>query len=151
MRPFIHVFQPSLASYATDECFKPRLDFFRHIHLFIRAESNPKYNQTVITITQKCGINVACVHTAKDLFKKRRKDSSLHDKMTFLHQATPIFKAPLMHTTWIHDIRMNVQKKFKIKIVQMSFSPELHTCDSEELKQRKRTMPWFHSWNHNSL
>ena len=33
---------------------------------------------------------------------------------------------------------MNVQEKFKIIIVQMSLSPELHTCESEELKQEKR-------------
>ena len=42
MRPFIHIFQPHLASYTTDECFKPWLEFLRHIHLFISAESNPK-------------------------------------------------------------------------------------------------------------
>ena len=138
MRPFIHVFQPSLASYTTDEYFKPWLEVLCHIHLFIRAESNPKYDQTVITITQKHGIGTACVHTAKNFFKKMRKVSSWQDKMTFLHQAIPIFKGPLKHATWIHDIRMNVQEKFKIKIVQMLFSPELHSCDSDELKQRER-------------
>ena len=74
-------FQPSLAFYTTDEYFKPWLDFLRHIHLFIRPESNPKYDQTVIKITQKHGINTACIHTAKDLFKKMRKDFSLWDKM----------------------------------------------------------------------
>ena len=41
------------------------------------------------------------------------------------------------YVTWIHDIKMNLQEKFKIRIVQMSFSPELHTCDCEELKQRE--------------
>ena len=32
---------------------------------------------------------------------------------------------------------MNVQEKIKIGTVQMSFSPELDTCESEELKQRE--------------
>ena len=119
MRPFIHVFQPSLASYATDECFKTWLEFLCHIHLFIRAESNPKYDQIVITIAQKHVIDMAWLHTAEDLFKKMRKDSSLQDEMTFLHQVIPIFKGLLKHATLIYDIRMNVQERFKIKIVQM--------------------------------
>ena len=144
MRTFIHVFQTNLASYTTDECFKPWMEFLSHIHLFIRAESNPKYDQTVITIAWKHGINTACAHTAKDLFKKMWNDSSQQDEMRFLHQAILIFKGPLKHATWIHDIRMNVQEKFNIKIVQMLFSPELGSCDSDELKQR------FCSWNHNS-
>ena len=33
---------------------------------------------------------------------------------------------------------MNLQEKFKIKIVQMSFSQDLCTCDSNMLNQRKR-------------
>ena len=107
---FIHVFQPSLSLYTTDECFKPWLELLCHICLFIRAESNPKYDQTVITIAQKRGINIAYVHTAKDLFKKMWKDSSLRDKMTFLHRAIPIFKGPLKHATWIHDVKINVKK-----------------------------------------
>ena len=67
-------------------------------------------------IAQKHGIDTACVHTVKDLFKKMRKDSSLQDEMTFLHQTIPIFKGPLKHATWIYDIRIIVQKKFKIEI-----------------------------------
>ena len=113
-----------------------------HIHLFIKAESNPKYDQTVITMAQKHEIDTACLHTAKDLFKKMRNNSSLQDKMTFLHQVIPIFKGLLKHATWIHDIRMNVHEKFKIKIVQMLFSLELCSCEYEKLKQRKMgTMP----------
>ena len=108
MRPFIHVFQPSLASYTAKECFKPYLEFLGHMHLFIRKESNPKYDQTVIIITQLHGIDTACVLTEEDLFKKIRKDSNLHDKMMILHHAIPIFKGPLKYATWIYDIRMNV-------------------------------------------
>ena len=44
----------------------------------------------------------------------------------------------MQHATWIHDMRMNVHEKFKIRIVQMLFSPELHTCESEELKHREK-------------
>ena len=33
---------------------------------------------------------------------------------------------------------MNVQEKFKIIIVQMSCSPELCSCNSEELRQREK-------------
>ena len=58
--------------------------------------------------------------------------------MTFLHQAVPIFKGQLKAATWVHDIRMNVQEKIKINIVQILFSPELCTCSSDELKQRER-------------
>ena len=50
------------------------------------------------------------------------------------------------YVTWIHDIKMNLQEKFKIRIVQMSFSPELHTCDCEELKQREDG--WSHHFLH---
>ena len=89
-------------------------------------------------IAQKHGIDIACAHTAEDLFKKMRKDHNLQDKMTFLHHAIPIFKGQLKLATWTHDIMMNMQEKFMIKIVQMSFSPELLTCDFEELKQREK-------------
>ena len=134
MSSFVHVFQPSLASYTTDECFKLWLEFLRHIYLLIRAESIPRYNQSMIAIAQKHGIDTACVHTAKDLLKKIGKDSNLQDKMEFLHHAVSIFKGPLKHATWIHDIKMNVQEKFEIKIVQMLLSPE----NSDKLKQRER-------------
>ena len=33
---------------------------------------------------------------------------------------------------------MNVQEESKIRIEQMSFSSKLHTCESEELKQREK-------------
>ena len=123
-----------------------------HIHLFIRGEWNPKYDQTVLMIVQKHGIDTVCLHIAKDLFKNMTKDSSLQGKMTFLHQAIPIFNGPLKHSTWINDIRMNVQEKFEIRIVQMMFSPELCSCDSYKLKQKEKgTTPWYISWNHNSL
>ena len=125
MRPFIHVFQPSLASYTTEKCFKPWLEFLHHMHLIIRRDSNPIYDQTVIMITQKHGIDTACVHIAKDLFKKMRKDSNLKDEMMFLHHAISIFKGPLRHAMWIHDIRMNVQDNFKISIVQIMSGTEL--------------------------
>ena len=80
-------------------------------------------------ISQKYSIDTACVHTAEDLFKKMKKDSNLQDEMKFLHHAISIFKGPLKNVTWIHNIRMNVQKKCKIRIVHMTFSPELHKCD----------------------
>ena len=64
MRPFIHVFQPSLASYMTEECFKPWLKFLHHMHLFIRGESKPRYDQRVLMIAEKHGIDTAFVHTA---------------------------------------------------------------------------------------
>ena len=67
-----------------------------------------------------------------------RKDSNVQDEMKFLHHAIPVFKEPLKHTAWSHDIRMNVQEKYKLRIVQMSFTPELHTYKSEKLKQRKK-------------
>ena len=56
--------------------------------------------------------------------------------MTVLHHVILIFKGPLKHAMWIHDVRMNVQEKSKIKIMEISFSSELHTCDNEDLKQR---------------
>ena len=37
-------------------------------------------------------------------------------------------------------------EKFKIKIMQMLFSPELHPCDSDELKWRERG--WCHDFVH---
>ena len=49
----------------------------------------------------------------EDLLKKRRKDSNLQDKMTFLHDVIPIFKGPRKNETWIYDIRMNMQKNFQ--------------------------------------
>ena len=91
------------------------------MHLFIRGETNPGYDQTVIMIAQKHCIDTACVHTARDSFKKMKKESNLQDKMKFLHHAIPIFKGQLKHATWILDIRMNVQEKFKIRFVQTSF------------------------------
>ena len=69
-----------------------------------------------------------------------RKTSNLQNEMKFLNHAMLIFKGPLQHATWIHEIRMNVQEKIKIRIVQILFSPELHTCKSEELKQREKEM-----------
>ena len=76
-------------------------------------------------IAPKHGIDTACVLNAEDLFKKMRKDSNLQDERKFLHHAFPIFKGPLKHATWIHDIRIKVQEKIKIRIVQVSFSSEL--------------------------
>ena len=128
MRPFVHVLWPIFASYTTEESCKPWLEFLHHMHLFIREESNLRYDETVITIAQTYDIDTACVHTAEDLFKKMRKDSNLNDEMKFLHHAISIFKGPLKHTKCIHDIRMNVQEKFKIRIVQMSDSPHHCTC-----------------------
>ena len=91
-------------------------------------------------------MDTGCVHTVEDLFTKMRKDSSLQDEMTLLHQTIRIFKHPLKHATWIHGIRMNVQKKFKIKIVQILFSLKLHSFESSELKQRERG--WPHDFGH---
>ena len=65
IRPFIHVFQPSLASYTTEECFKSLLEFLCHLHLFGRGESKSRYDQTVVMFAQKHGIYIACVHTAR--------------------------------------------------------------------------------------
>ena len=67
------------------------MEFLCHKHLFIRGESNARYNQTVLTISEKHGIDTACVYTSEDLFKKMRKDSNLQDEMKFLHHAIPIF------------------------------------------------------------
>ena len=106
------------------------------MYLFIKGESNPRYDQKVLIITKKHGIDTTCVHTAEDVFKKIKNNSNLQDETKFLHHAIQIFKGSLIHATWIHDIRMNVQEKFSIKNVQMSCSPELHTCEYEELKQR---------------
>ena len=80
----------------------------------IRGESNPTYDQTVLTITENHCIDAACIHTSEDLFKKMRKASNLEDKMKCLHHAIPIFKGPLKHASWIYYIRINVQEKFKI-------------------------------------
>ena len=65
------------------------------MNLFIRGESNPRYDQTVLTVAEKYGIDSACVHTVEDSFKKMRKDYNIQDEMTFLHHAIPIFKGPL--------------------------------------------------------
>ena len=108
------------------------------MHLFIREESNPKCDQTVLTIIKKHGIDTTCVQTAEDLFKTMRKDSNLQDEMKFLHHEIPIFKGPLKHAIWIHDIRMNAQQKFKIRIVQMSLRPELYTCECKDLNRERR-------------
>ena len=69
------------------------------MHLFLMGESNSRYDQTVMMITQKHGIDTACVHTAENLFRKMRKDSNQHDEMKILHHAIPIFKGPLKHAT----------------------------------------------------
>ena len=114
------------------------------MHLFIRGESNPRYDQTVLTIAEKHGIDTACVHNVEDVLKKMRKGSNLQDEMKLLHDAISIFKGPLKQSTWIHDIRMNVQEKFKIRIVQVSFTLELHTCEFE-------TKLYVSSWNYDSL
>ena len=89
------------------------------MHMFSRGESNPRYDQIALTITEKHGIDTACVHTTEDLFKKMRKDSNPHGEMKFLHHSILIFKGSLKHETWIHNINMNVQEKFKIRIVKM--------------------------------
>ena len=107
------------------------------MHLFIRGESNPRYDKAVITITEKHVIDTECEHTAEDLLKKIRKDSNVKDEIKFLHQSIPILKGSVKHSTWIHDIRMNVQEKFESDIKQILFSPQLCTCESEELKQRE--------------
>ena len=67
-----------------------------------------------------------------------RKDLNLQDEMDFLYHVIPIFNGPLKHAIWTLDITMNVQKKFKIRILQMSFRAELHICECEELKQREK-------------
>ena len=101
------------------------------MHLFIRGESNPRYDQTVLIIAEKHDIDTACVHTALDLFKKIRKDSNLQDGMKCLHHSIPIFKEPL-------NMQHGFMTSFKIRFVQMSFSPELHTYEPEGLKQREK-------------
>ena len=53
------------------------------MHLFISEESNPRYDQTVLTIAEKYGIDTTCVYSAEELFKKMRKDSNLQDEMKF--------------------------------------------------------------------
>ena len=60
------------------------------------------------------------------------------EEIKLLYQVFQIFAGPLKHATWIHDIKMNVQEKLKIRIVQMSFSPALCKCEFEELEQRER-------------
>ena len=138
MRQLIDIFQQSLTSYMTEDCLKPWLEFLHHMHLFIREESIPQYDQTVLTLAEKQGINTTCVCTAEDSFKNMRKDSYLQNDMKFLYHAISIFKWPLKNVIWIHDIRTNVQEKFKIRTVQMSFRPELHMCECEKLKQREQ-------------
>ena len=56
--------------YTTEECFKPWMNFLHHVERFIRGESNPRYDQTVLTITKKYGIDAAYVHTTKFVSKK---------------------------------------------------------------------------------
>ena len=65
--------------------------------------------------------------------------------MMFLHHAIPIFKGPLKHATWIHDIKMNVEEKFKIKTLQIAFKTELHTCVSEvKLREKWQCHDFLH-------
>ena len=135
-RPFIYAVQPSLASYTTDECFNYDQRFYA---IFIYSSGQNQTQNTKKQSSQSLkNMDTGCVHTVEDLFTKMRKDSSLQDEMTLLHQTIRIFKHPLKHATWIHGIRMNVQKKFKIKIVQILFSLKLHSFESSELKQRER-------------
>ena len=91
--------------------FKPWLEILHHMHLFIRLESIPQYNQTVLIIAENYGIDTTCMHTVKDLFKKMRIDLNLQDEIKFLCYATQVFKKPLKYATWIHNIRVNVQEK----------------------------------------
>ena len=65
------------------------------MHLFIREESNPQYDQIVWTLAEKQGIDTACLYTVEDLFKNMKKDSNLQDEIKFLHHAIPTFKGPL--------------------------------------------------------
>ena len=67
-----------------------------------------------------------------------RKKSNLQDEMKFLNVAISTLKGPLKHVTWIHEIRMNMQVKLMIRIVQISFTPELCICEYEGLKQREK-------------
>ena len=59
--------------------------------------------------------------------------------MKFLHHTILIFKGTLINATWIHNIRINGQDKFKIRIVQMLLKPDLHTYELVKLKQRENT------------
>ena len=68
MKLFVHVFQSSLTSYTTEDCFKSWLKFLHDMHPLIRAESNPRYDLIVLTIAEKYGTGATCVHTAEDLF-----------------------------------------------------------------------------------
>ena len=47
------------------------------------------------------------------------------------------FKGPLKNETWIHAIRVNLQEKFNIWTVQVSFSPKLQICECEEQTKEK--------------
>ena len=67
-----------------------------------------------------------------------RKGFNLQDELKILYHAISIFKRPLKHAISIHDIRINVQEKVKKRIVKTSFSPELLTWESGELKQREK-------------
>ena len=66
------------------------------------------------------------------------EDSYLQDEIKFLHHIIPIFKRPLKNATWTYAMRMNGQETFEIRIVQMSFRPELHMYECEQLKYREK-------------
>ena len=100
------------------------------MHLLIREESNPQYDQTIQTLVESRALI--------QLFKKMMKDSNLQGEVKFQHNSIQIFIGPLKNATWTHDSRMNVQEQFKIRIVQISFRLELCMCESEKLKQREK-------------
>ena len=98
------------------------------------SASNPKYDQAVLSLAEVQGIDTTCVHSAEELFKKMRKNSHMWHQLQFFHHAIPIFNTPLKNATWFHEISMSAKENFKIIIMQISFSPELHKCECEDQK-----------------
>ena len=109
------VFHSSLVYHTTEVNLEPWLEFLCQMNLFIREELNPKYNQTSLTFAKNQDIDINCIHTAEDLFKKMRNDSSLQDEMKVLHHEIPIFKGPIKYATWLH-VKTNVEKRSKSKL-----------------------------------
>ena len=94
-------------------------------------------NQTHNMIKQNLRLGITrhwhntCTHC-----QRFRKDSNLQDEQSFT-SCNPNFQGTTQICNIDSCIRMNVEEKFKIQIVQMSFRSELHTCEYEELKQRE--------------
>ena len=95
MRPFVHA---KFRLYHRD-CLEKWLQFLHEVHLLIRKDHHPKYDQAFLQFAEIQRINTTCMYTSEDSFKMMRTDTDLQDELTSFHLSIPIFKRPLKKAT----------------------------------------------------